>query len=75
MFKYTANEQVKKEFKKVVAEENQTMTNVAKECGLIPQQLNNRFSNDRIGLNDLKQWLNVLDYDLYIDFVKREKLE
>lgn len=72
MFKYKNNEQVKKEFKCVVTMENETMTSVAKKCGMIPQQLNNRFNNDRIGLNDLEQWLNVMGYDLYIDFRKRE---
>lgn len=72
MFKYTDNKEVKKEFKKIVLNENETMTSTAIKCGLIPQQLNNRFNNDRIGLNDLSEWLNALGYDLYIDFKKRD---
>lgn len=72
MFKYTDNKEVKKEFKKIVLDENETMTSTAIKCGLIPQQLNNRFNNERIGLNDLSEWLNALGYDLYIDFRKKE---
>ena len=49
-----------------------TMTSVANKCGMIPQQLNNRFNNERIGLNDLSDWLNAIGYDLYIDFRKRD---
>ena len=71
MFKYDNNEQIKIEFKKTVVSEKETMTSVANKCGMIPQQLNNRFKNERIGLNDLSSWLDVLGYDLYLDFRKR----
>ena len=42
---------------------------------MIPQQLNNKFNNERIGLNELSSWLDALGYDLYIDFVKRDNQE
>lgn len=72
MFKYDNNEQVKIEFKKTVVSEKKTMTSVASRCGMIPQQLNNKFNNERIGLNELRNWLDAIDYDLYIDFRKRD---
>lgn len=74
MFKYDNNEQVKIEFKKTVVSEKKTMTSVVNKCGMIPQQLNNKFNNERIGLNDLLSWLDVLGYDLYLDFRKRDDI-
>ena len=50
MFVYENNKQVKAEFKKVVIDQNTTMTAIAEKCGMIPQQLNNRFRNDRLYL-------------------------
>ena len=75
MFKYDNNEQVKIEFKKTVVSEKRTMTSVANNCGMIPQQLNNKFNNELLGLNELSSWLDALGYDLYIDFVKRDNQE
>ena len=69
MFVYENNKQVKSEFKKVVIDQNTTMTAIAEKCGMIPQQLNNRFRNDRLALSDLKIWSNAMGCDLVIDFV------
>lgn len=73
MFKYENNKQVKKEFKKIVIDENLTMTEVAVRCGLSSQILNNRFNNTRLALSDLKEWCNAINYDLIIDFVPTGK--
>lgn len=73
MFKYTDNTELKKEFKKVVIDNNMTMTEIAKRCDIIPQQLNNRLNNNRIALSDLKQWCDAMDCDLIVDIVKREQ--
>lgn len=72
MFKYENNKQVKNEFKKMTIDCNITMTDIAKKCDMIPQQLNNRFNNSRLALSDLKQWCDAMDCDLVIDFVKRK---
>lgn len=45
---------------------------LSKRMNCKPQQLNNRFNNERIGLNDLRDWLHTLDYDLYLYFRKRD---
>lgn len=71
MFIYNDNKQVKSEFKKMVIDCNMTMTDIARECNLIPQQLNNRFNNSRLALSDLKKWCNAMGCDLVIDIVKR----
>ena len=43
MFKYEDNKQVKNEFKKIVIDENITMSEVAERLEIVPQQLNNKF--------------------------------
>ena len=64
---------MKNEFKKKVIDCNMTMTEVAKKCGIVPQQLNNKFNNNRLALSDLKEWCNILDCDLIINFRNRKK--
>lgn len=71
MFIFSENEQIKKEFKKIVIDEGLTMVEVANRCDLIPQQLNNKFNNNRIAFTDLKQFLNSIGYELQIEFIKR----
>ena len=63
MFIFSENEQIKKEFKKIVIDEGLTMVEVANRCNLIPQQLNNKFNNNRIAFTDLKEKeiINVSD--------------
>ena len=70
-FVYKDNKQLKNELKKVVIDNDLTMAEVAKRCDLLPQQLNNRFNNSRVGFNDMRQYLNCIGYDLVIDFIKR----
>lgn len=71
MFKYENNKQVKNEFKKIAIDQNMSMTDISKKCNLIPQQLNNRFNNNRLALSDLAIWCDAMDCDLMIDFKKR----
>ena len=72
MFVYTDNKQVKNEFKKLTIDNNITMSIVADKLGIVPQQLNNKFNNSRLALSDLKQWLNIIGYDLELNFRKKE---
>ena len=72
MFIFSENEQIKKEFKDVVINEGLTMVEVAKRCDLVPQQLNNKFNNNRIAFTDLKRFLNSIGYELQIEFIKKE---
>lgn len=72
-FIYQDNKQVKKEFKKKVIDNNLTMTEVAKRCDMIPQELNNKFANSRLALSDLKEWCNAMECDLVINFAPRKQ--
>lgn len=74
-FIFLDNKQIKNEFKKLTIDNNITMSEVAGRCGLIPQQLNNRFNNNRLAFSDLKQYLNSIGYELQIDFIKMEGKE
>lgn len=74
-FIFQDNKQVKNEFKKLTIDNNVTMSEVAGKCGLIPQQLNNRFNNNRLAFSDLKQYLDSIGYELQIDFIKKEEKE
>lgn len=71
-FIYNDNKQIRSEFKKLVIDRDSTMTEIAKQCGIVPQQLNNKFNNNRLALSDLKEWCNVLGYDIKIEFVPAE---
>lgn len=73
MFVYTDNKQVKNEFKKIVIDENITMSEVANRLRIVPQQLNNKFNNSRLALSDLNEWLHCIGYELHIDFVSVEQ--
>ncbi len=73
MFIYENNKQVKNEFKKIVIDENITMSEVAAKLDIVPQQLNNKFNNSRLALSDLKEWLNCIGYELHVEFVPGEK--
>ena len=73
MFVYTDNKQVKNEFKKIVIDENITMSEVANRLRIVPQQFNNKFNNSRLALSDLNEWLHCIGYELHIDFVSVEQ--
>ena len=72
MFIYEDNKQGKNEFKKIVIDENITMSEVAAKLDIVPQQLNNKFNNSRLALSDLKQWLAIIGYELELNFKKKE---
>ena len=69
---YKDNEQLKKYIDKMLIDIGMSKVELSRRMNCKPQQLNNRFNNERIGLNDLSNWLDALGYDLYIDFVKRD---
>ena len=72
MFIFSDNEQLKKEFKKIVIDEGLSMVEISKRLDILPQQLNNKFNNSRISFNDLKMFLNACGYDLQVDFIKKD---
>ena len=75
MFVYTDNKQVKNEFRKLTIDNDITMSMVADRLGIVPQQLNNKFNNNRLALSDLNEWLHCIGYELHIDFAPVEQSE
>lgn len=58
--------------KRLAIDYGMSMTDIAKKCDMIPQQLNNKFNNNRLALSDLKEWCNAMNCNLIIDIVKRD---
>ena len=75
MFKYSDNEELRKEFKKIAIDQNMSMAAIAEKCDMIPQQLNNRFNNKKISFEDFAKWCDAMNCDLVVDIVKRDCLE
>ena len=73
MFKYTDNEDLKKEFKKMTIDQNMTMTAIAAKMDMIPQDLSNRLARKKISFEDFAKWCDAMNCDLVVDIVKREK--
>lgn len=74
VIKYTGdNRTIKNEIKKLIIDENITFTEISNRMGIAKNQLNNTFSKVNLSFNDIFKILDVIGYDLQIDFVKREK--
>lgn len=72
-FIYKDNQQIRVEFKKMATDHNISLAKIANKCGITPQQLNNRFNNKRLSLDDLTNWCDAMDCDLVLDIVPRDK--
>ena len=60
-FIYSNNKQLKDD-------KGLTMTDIATKLNIVPQQLQNKFNNKRIAFSDLAEWLDLVGYELVIDF-------
>lgn len=67
------NKQIKNEFKKIVIDENITLTEIANKLNIGKNQLNNTFNKVNLSFSDIAKMLNVIGYELQIEFVKKEK--
>lgn len=72
-FVYTANKQIKDEYRKLLIDKGLTMTDIANKLDIVPQQLQNKFNNKRIAFSDLSEWLDLVGYELVIDFKPKSK--
>ena len=71
MFIYHNNKQIKDEYKKLLIDKGVTLSDIAAKLDIVPQQLQNKFYNKRIAFSDLAEWLDLIGYDLVIDFKLR----
>ena len=67
-FIYKNNKQIKEEYRKLLIDKGVTLTDISNKLDILPQQLNNQFNNKRLSFSDLSKWLNLVGYDLLIDF-------
>ena len=67
-FIYSTNKQLKDEYRKLLIDKGLTMTDIATKLDIVPQQLQNKFNNKRIAFSDLSEWLDLVGYELVIDF-------
>lgn len=74
-FIYQDNKQLKTEYKKLLLDKGLTMSEIAIKLNIVPQQLQNKFNNKRIAFSDLSQWLDLIDYELVIDFKPKHRLK
>ena len=72
MIKYINNAELKKEIKKIIIENDCTQKEIAKKLEMSPQTYNTLINKKNFSFADMQRILSDLNYDLYIDFVKRD---
>lgn len=72
MFVYTDNEQMKKEIKKIIIDNDMTQKEVADKMECKPQQFVNIINKENFAFRDMKRICEAMNCDLVIDVVKRD---
>lgn len=70
---YNNNTDLKKELKKILIDENLSLTKVAETMGISRQQLNNLFSKTNFSFDDMNKICNSIGYKLEINIKKAEE--
>ena len=73
MFIYGDNDQLKKEFKKLVVDSGLTHKEVAEKMEVKPQQYTNIVNKENLAFRDVKRIAIACGYELQIDFVPVEQ--
>lgn len=71
MFIYIDNEQMKKEIKKTIIDNDMSQKDVADIMGCKPQQFINIINKENFAFRDMKRICDAMNCDLIIDIVKR----
>ncbi len=69
---YKTNEQILIEIKKLILETKTTQREIADKLGIKPQGLTKILNKKNFGFEDAQKILNVMDYDLVINFEKKK---
>ena len=72
MFIYTDNTQLKNEIKKVTIDSGMTQKSVCDKLSMSPQTYQTLINKKNLAFKDIKRICDVLNYDLVIDFKKRD---
>lgn len=70
--KFTSNEQLTTELKVLFIRENTSGTKIAKKIGITQQTFSQRLQKKNLSFEDIRTILDILGYDLEINFVKRD---
>lgn len=62
--------QIKIEFKKMLLDENITLTEIADRMQISKSQLNNTFNKVNLSFNDVYKMLSAAGYKMQIEFIK-----
>lgn len=68
---YEGNEQLVKEYKKVLIETGKTLQEVAGSVGISRQSLHSVLRKQHLGFDDLQRFLEPLGYGIEFQFVKK----
>ena len=72
MFIYSNKEQMKKEIKKIIIDNDMTQKEVADRMGCKPQQFVNIINKENFAFRDMKRICDSMGFNLVIDFVKKD---
>ena len=73
--KYTDNEMIVKEFKKLLIDNGIKQQFIADKLEISKQSLNLLMNKKHITFDDMKKMLDCIGYELYFDFVPVENVE
>lgn len=73
MFVYENNEQIVKEFKKVLIDNGIKQQFIADKLEISKQGLNLKMNKKHISFDDMQELLNCIGYELHIDFRQKEQ--
>lgn len=65
------NKLIKTEYKKLLLDEDITLTDIANRLNISKSQLNNIFNKVNLSFTDIYKMLNAAGYDLEINFKKK----
>lgn len=71
MMIYESNEQLVKEYKKVLIEEGATVQGIAEAVGISRQSFHSVLRKQHLGFDDLARFLEPLGYGIEFRFVKK----
>lgn len=72
MMKYTDNEMIVKEFKKVLIDNGIKQQYIANTLGISKQSLNLKLNKKHVSFDDMQELLDCIGYELHVEFVPSE---
>lgn len=75
MMKYTDNEMIVKEFKKVLIDNGIKQQYIADTLGISKQSLNLKLNKKHVSFDDVQELLGCIGYELYVEFVPIENVK